>query len=105
MAASQLIAGVYQVCTLGLRVETDRLVILVYVFARLWPVFSGFQGRIQGINSCVPAYEKLTDALSDLRPEHMPGSARARIFRNGRRLRFRMCAFPIGIPRRKRCGT
>ena len=72
VAASLLIAGVYLVCTLGLRVETDRLVILVYVFARLWPVFSGFQGRIQGINSCVPAYEKLTDALSDLRPEHMP---------------------------------
>lgn len=72
VAASLLIAGVYLVCTLGLRVETDRLVILVYVFARLWPVFSGFQGQIQGINSCVPAYEKLTDALSDLRPEHMP---------------------------------
>ena len=72
VAASLLIAGVYLVCTLGLRVETDRLVILVYVFARLWPVFSGFQGRIQGISSCVPAYEKLTDALSDLCPEHMP---------------------------------
>lgn len=69
VAASLLIAGVYLVCTLGLRVETDRLVILVYVFARLWPVFSGFQGRIQGINSCVPAYEKLTEALSEMRPE------------------------------------
>ena len=62
VAAALLIAAVYLVCTLGMRVETDRLVVLVYVFARLWPLFSGFQGRMQFINSCVPAYEKLTEA-------------------------------------------
>ena len=72
LAAAVMIALVYLVCTLGLKVETDRLVVLVYVFARLWPVFSGFQGRIQSINSCVPAYEKLTEALSSLRSEREP---------------------------------
>ena len=72
VAAALLIAAVYLVCTLGLRVETDRLVVLVYVFARLWPLFSGFQGRIQYLNSCVPAYEKLTKALEELRPESAP---------------------------------
>ena len=70
IAAALLIAGIYLVSTLGLRVETDRLVVLVYLFARLWPFFSSFQGRIQGINSCVPAYEKLNETLSDLRPEN-----------------------------------
>ena len=55
VAAALLIAAVYLVCTLGMRVETDRLVVLVYVFARLWPLFSGFQGRMQFISSCVPA--------------------------------------------------
>ncbi len=69
LAAAVMIALVYLVCTLGMKVETDRLVVLVYVFARLWPVFSGFQGRIQGINSCVPAYEELTEALQDMQPE------------------------------------
>ena len=64
-----MIALVYLVCTLGLKVETDRLVVLVYVFARLWPVFSGFQGRIQSINSCVPAYEKLIEAMREMQPE------------------------------------
>ena len=59
VAAALLIAAVYLVCTLGMRVETDRLVVLVYVFARLWPLFSGFQGRMQYLNTCVPAYEKL----------------------------------------------
>ena len=69
LAAVVMIALVYLVCTLGLKVETDRLVVLVYVFARLWPVFSGFQGRIQSINSCVPAYEKLIEALREMQPE------------------------------------
>ena len=69
LAAAVMIALVYLVCTLGLKVETDRLVVLVYVFARLWPVFSGFQGRIQSINSCVPAYEKLIEAMREMHPE------------------------------------
>ena len=69
LAAAVMIALMYLVCTLGLKVETDRLVVLVYVFARLWPVFSGFQGRIQSINSCVPAYEKLIEALREMQPE------------------------------------
>ncbi|MDI9520809.1 MAG: ABC transporter ATP-binding protein [Bacillota bacterium] len=69
LAAALLIAGLYLVSTLGLRVSPDRLVVLVYVFARLWPLFSSFQGRVQGINSCVPAYEKLNEVLSSLRPE------------------------------------
>ena len=72
VAAALLIAAVYLVCTLGMRVETDRLVVLVYVFARLWPLFSGFQGRMQFINSCVPAYEKLNEALSSLHSEREP---------------------------------
>ena len=72
VAAALLIAAVYLVCTLGMRVEIERLVVLVYVFARLWPLFSGFQGRMQFINSCVPAYEKLTEALSSLRSEREP---------------------------------
>lgn len=72
VAAALLIAAVYLVCTLGMRVETDRLVVLIYVFARLWPLFSGFQGRMQFINSCVPAYERLNEALSSLRSEREP---------------------------------
>ena len=69
LTAAVMIALVYLVCTLGLRVETDHLVVLVYVFARLWPVFSSFQGRIQTINSSVPAYEKLMEALEEMQPE------------------------------------
>lgn len=69
LTAAVMIALVYLVCTLGLKIETDRLVVLVYVFARLWPIFSGFQGRIQNISQCLPAYEKITEALKELQPE------------------------------------
>ncbi len=62
LTAAVMISIVYLVCTLGMEVQTDRLVVLVYVFARLWPVFSSFQGQIQNIDSCVPAYEKLEEA-------------------------------------------
>ncbi len=62
LTAAVMISIVYLVCTLGMEVQTDRLVVLVYVFARLWPVFSGFQGQIQNIDSCVPAYEKVAEA-------------------------------------------
>ena len=72
IAAALLISGIYLVCTLGLRVETDRLVVLVYVFARLWPVFSGLQGRIQYIDSCVPAYEKLMAAFTEMGADSEP---------------------------------
>jgi ATP-binding cassette, subfamily C, bacterial len=62
LTAAIMICLVYLVCTLGMEIATDRLVVLVYVFARLWPVFSGFQNQIQNIDSCVPAYNKLMEA-------------------------------------------
>ena len=72
VTAALMIAGVYLVSTLILQVETDRLVVLVYIFARLWPVFSGLQGQIQYIHGCVPAYEKLNEAMQSMQatPEH-----------------------------------
>lgn len=73
VSAALLIVLVYLVSTLGLQVETDRLVVLVYLFARLWPLSSSFQGRIQAINSCLPAYEKLNETLSDLHQENDAG--------------------------------
>ena len=70
IAAAVLIAGVYLVCSLLVPVAIDRLLVLVYVFARLWPLFSGFQGQLQGISSCIPAYEKLSEAIAGFRDGH-----------------------------------
>lgn len=67
IASALLIAAVYMVSTLVLNVAVDRLVVLVYIFARLWPLFSGLQGDIQYIHGCLPAYEKLSQAMADMK--------------------------------------
>lgn len=65
-AAAFMIGIIFAVCLLFFRMDTARLMVLVYVFMRLWPVFSGLYGRLQGILSIVPAHEKLTEALERL---------------------------------------
>ena len=55
LAAAVMIALVYLVCTLGMKVETDRLVVLVYVFARLWPISPAFRGVFRASTAaCLP---------------------------------------------------
>ncbi len=68
-AAALMIGVIFIVCVLFFEMDTARLMVLVYVFMRLWPVFSGLYGRLQGILSIVPAYEKLSEALDNLRRE------------------------------------
>lgn len=66
IAAAGMIGVIFLVCVLGFRMDTARLIVLVYVFMRLWPVFSGFIGRINSILTSVPAHEKLTEAFNTL---------------------------------------
>lgn len=68
-AAAFMIGIIFLVCVLAFEMDTARLMVLVYVFMRLWPVFSGFYGRVQSILSCVPAHEKLQEALEHLSPD------------------------------------
>ena len=69
IAAAGMIAVIFLVCVLGFKMDTARLMVLVYVFMRLWPVFSGFIGRINSILTSVPAHEKLTEAFRTLSAE------------------------------------
>ena len=68
-AAAAMIGVIFIVCVLAFRMDTARLMVLVYVFMRLWPVFSSLYGRIQSINTSVPALEKLEEALNNLSRE------------------------------------
>ena len=69
IAAAGMIGVIFLVCVLGFKMDTARLIVLVYVFMRLWPVFSGFIGRINSILTSVPAHEKLTEAFRTLSAE------------------------------------
>ena len=69
IAAAGMIAVIFVVCVLGFRMDTARLIVLVYVFTRLWPVFSGFINKLTAIQTTCPAYEKLQEAFSTLSSE------------------------------------
>ena len=68
-AAAFMIGIIFVVSVLVFKMDTARLMVLVYVFMRLWPVFSGVYGRIQSILTNVPAYEKLKEAMDILSKE------------------------------------
>lgn len=66
ITAAGMIGIIFLVSTLGFHMDTARLIVLVYVFMRLWPVFSGFFSKLNSIMTAVPAHEKLTDAFHAL---------------------------------------
>lgn len=69
IAAAGMIAVIFLICVLLFHMDTARLMVLVYVFTRLWPVFSGFINKITTIQTTIPAYEKLMEALGTLSVE------------------------------------
>lgn len=69
IAAAGMIGVIFLVCVLGFRMDTARLIVLVYVFMRLWPVFSSFINKINSILTSVPAHEKLIEAFNTLSAE------------------------------------
>lgn len=70
VAAAGMIGVIFLISVLVFHMDTARLIVLVYVFMRLWPVFSGFFGRINSIMTAVPAHEKLTQAFESLHAEN-----------------------------------
>lgn len=69
VAAAGMIGLIFLVSVLVFHMDTARLIVLVYVFVRLWPVFSGFFAKLNSILTAVPAYEKLSAALEELAAE------------------------------------
>lgn len=66
VAAAVLIALAFVYSVLILDTGTAQLVVLVYIFSRLWPVFSSWQGQLQNIQSYVPAYETIRKSIDEL---------------------------------------
>lgn len=59
-----VLAFVYSVMIL--KAGTAQLVILVYVFSRLWPMFASWQGQLQSIQTCLPAYQAIQTGIEEL---------------------------------------
>ena len=66
VAAAVMLALAFVVSVLLMDTGTAQLVVLVYVFSRLWPMFSSWQGQLQSIQSYIPAYETVCAARESL---------------------------------------
>lgn len=75
IAAAGVIGVFFLVCVLFFEMDTARLMVLVYVFMRLWPVFTGLIGRVNSILTTVPAFRKLSEAFTTLHAESAADTA------------------------------
>ncbi len=66
VAAAVLVALAFLVSVVILDTGTAQLMVLVYVFSRIWPVFSSWQSQLQHIQSCLPAFDAVRDAVEEL---------------------------------------
>lgn len=73
IAAAGMIAVIFLVCVWGYRMDTAHLMVLLYVFTRLWPLFSGVVNKLTVIQTTIPAYEKLSAAIKNLMMEDPSG--------------------------------
>ena len=92
ISAAGMIAVIFLLCVLLFHMDTARLMVLVYVFTRLWPVFSGSINKITTIQTTVPAYEKLMEALRTLTAEES-GQAQMTPIQFEKEIEFRNVCF------------
>lgn len=66
IAAAVLVSVVFMLSVIVMEIETARLMVMVLIFSRLWPVFSSWQSTILNIQTYIPALEKLNNAVAEL---------------------------------------
>lgn len=77
-AAAAMIALAFVVSVLVMDTGTAQLMVLVYIFSRLWPVFSSWQDQLQNIHAYLPASEKIEQTLDKLRQDEAAPEAAER---------------------------
>ena len=60
------ISAMFYIAVVFLNIEPMKLLIIVYIFARLWPLFSSLQSNLQNINIMLPSYNQLCKLMSEL---------------------------------------
>lgn len=67
-----------------LKLETASLIVIIFIFAKLWPIFSSFQSGIQNIITMIPSYislKKLEISLVE-HAENIYDSCKINFFKN-----------------------
>jgi ATP-binding cassette subfamily C protein len=66
MSSTVLIAIIFYIANVILKVEMIELILIVYIFARIWPVFSKFHRQMIMLNNALPSFESVDRTLSVL---------------------------------------
>ena len=68
MSSTVLIAIVFYIANVALKVETVELFLIVYIFARIWPVFSKFHKEVQNLYNALPSFDNVRRMMDVLEP-------------------------------------
>ncbi len=66
IAAAIVISTLFYISVVFFKIEPASLLIIIYIFARLWPVFSSAQNNIQNVLVMIPAYISLQKMMKEL---------------------------------------
>lgn len=66
IGAAVVISLLFYVSMVFFKIEPAALLIIIYIFARLWPMFSSFQNNVQNVMVMIPSYEALQKMMKDL---------------------------------------
>lgn len=87
-ASAILIALAFVFSVMVLNTGTAQLVVLVYIFSKLWPVFSALQGQLQTLHSSLPAYEIIRTSIEELSYGNREPEAKAETLEFSERVAF-----------------
>ncbi len=66
MSSTVLIAIIFYVANVVIKVEVIELVLIVYIFARIWPIFSTLHRQILTLNNSLPSFENIETTMNIL---------------------------------------
>ena len=66
MSSTVLIAIIFYIANVVLEVQMIELILIVYIFARIWPLFSKLHNQIQMLNNAIPSFESVDRTLNIL---------------------------------------
>lgn len=66
IGAAVVISLLFYVASVFLKIDPAALLIIIYIFAKLWPIFSSFQNNLQNLLAMLPSYASLQRTLEEL---------------------------------------
>jgi ATP-binding cassette subfamily C protein len=66
MSSTVLIAIIFYIANVMLKVDTVELLLIVYIFARIWPVFSKFHREVQNLYNALPSFDNVRNIMDTL---------------------------------------